>query len=102
VLLGTGLAATLMAALGMLVVSLSGATPLNVPGFPAPDRRADAPSGPPVTTSPAPKADQPVVQRSGLATTTAPNTTTPSTTQRPGNGRRPTRTQSHPKPTKNG
>jgi hypothetical protein len=104
VLLGTGLAAALLAGLGALAVALSGSTAVDLPGFPDSDRRADAPDpGRPATTAPVERPPAGIGERTTPGPTsasTAPPTATP-TTERPGNGRQPTHTPPHPKPTKN-
>jgi len=102
VLLGTGLATALLTGLGALAVALSGSTGVDVPGFPDSDRRADAPDDPLATTEPrtTPGLGGPPGQAgTDPASVVATPTVTPSS-ERPGNGRNPSRTP-HPKPTKN-
>jgi hypothetical protein len=105
VFLGAGLATALTAGLGLLVVALSGASSVDLPGFPDAGQHEVAPEPvitrtPPVTTTPPDRRQANPTGTTDGATTAAPTPTT-TTPDHPGNGRNPTRTPPRPRPTKN-
>jgi hypothetical protein len=103
VFVGAGLATALVAGLGLLVVALSGASAVDLPGFPDVGQREVAPDPVvPRTPSPSPPDSSPADPvRPSESRTASPTPTVTTTPDRPGNRRNPTRTPPHPRPTKN-
>jgi hypothetical protein len=102
VLVGTSLAAALLASLALLLAGLSGAAPIGVPGFPDRGEQAGADGGAPEDWSPTAGPDarrpQPTPEPPVAISTLAPTSAPPDP---PGRGRDPSRTPpSHPRPSK--
>jgi len=100
VLLGVGLAAGLLASLGLLVAGLWGASPVSGPGFPEVEQPAGPAEARPSATTRPPVRPGDAVSTTPAATPAATPTAT-TAADRPGNRHTPSRRPSHPRPTKN-